>query len=407
MKFFNTDGIRAKAIDLISSNLVTKIGQFLASKSKRILIGYDTRESSPIIVDLLINGIVTQGVDIDIVGVCPTPLISYILQNEKYDYGINVTASHNPYYDNGIKIFDSSANKISSNIIEDIKNHLDMNHPVELKDLGKIRYINKYQEYFLSFKENLINNKLKIVFDLSNGAFSSFKDYFYKFNIKTINDEPNGKNINDQVGALFPFNLQKKVKEENFDYGFCFDGDGDRVILVTKDNIYDGDDLIYYLAKELNYQKVVVTKQSNLGLIKALEEKGIDVEVVDIGDIKVLNKMKEENAPLGGEASGHLLFLNHPYSDSLYSSSLLIKLLNEKSIYSFDKYLTFNKNINIYDKLYLQKEEIISFLESKFPKEQLLFRESGTEDVFRIRVQTLDASILEEVKIYFDNLENK
>ncbi|MDD7735997.1 MAG: hypothetical protein SOW55_01985 [Bacilli bacterium] len=407
MKFFNTDGIRAKAIDLISSNLVTKIGQFLASKSKRILIGYDTRESSPIIVDLLINGIVTQGVDIDIVGVCPTPLISYILQNEKYDYGINVTASHNPYYDNGIKIFDSSANKISSNIIEDIKNHLDMNHPFELKDLGKIRYINKYQEYFLSFKENLINNKLKIVFDLSNGAFSSFKDYFYKFNIKTINDEPNGKNINDQVGALFPFNLQKKVKEENFDYGFCFDGDGDRVILVTKDNIYDGDDLIYYLAKELNYQKVVVTKQSNLGLIKALEEKGIDVEVVDIGDIKVLNKMKEENAPLGGEASGHLLFLNHPYSDSLYSSSLLIKLLNEKSIYSFDKYLTFNKNINIYDKLYLQKEEIISFLESKFPKEQLLFRESGTEDVFRIRVQTLDASILEEVKIYFDNLENK
>lgn len=407
MKFFNTDGIRAKAIDLISSNLVTKIGQFLASKSKRILIGYDTRESSPIIVDLLINGIVTQGVDIDIVGVCPTPLISYILQNEKYDYGINVTASHNPYYDNGIKIFDSSANKISLNIIEDIKNHLDMNHPFELKDLGKIRYINKYQEYFLSFKENLINNKLKIVFDLSNGAFSSFKDYFYKFNIKTINDEPNGKNINDQVGALFPFNLQKKVKEENFDYGFCFDGDGDRVILVTKDNIYDGDDLIYYLAKELNYQKVVVTKQSNLGLIKALEEKGIDVEVVDIGDIKVLNKMKEENAPLGGEASGHLLFLNHPYSDSLYSSSLLIKLLNEKSIYSFDKYLTFNKNINIYDKLYLQKEEIISFLESKFPKEQLLFRESGTEDVFRIRVQTLDASILEEVKIYFDNLENK
>ena len=146
MKFFNTDGIRAKAIDLISSNLVTKIGQFLASKSKRILIGYDTRESSPIIVDLLINGIVTQGVDIDIVGVCPTPLISYILQNEKYDYGINVTASHNPYYDNGIKIFDSSANKISSNIIEDIKNHLDMNHPFELKDLGKIRYINKYQE---------------------------------------------------------------------------------------------------------------------------------------------------------------------------------------------------------------------------------------------------------------------
>lgn len=407
MKFFNTDGIRAKAIDLISSNLVTKIGQFLASKSKRILIGYDTRESSPIIVDLLINGIVTQGVDIDIVGVCPTPLISYILQNEKYDYGINVTASHNPYYDNGIKIFDSSANKISSNIIEDIKNHLDMNHPFELKDLGKIRYINKYQEYFLSFKENLINNKLKIVFDLSNGAFSSFKDYFYKFNIKTINDEPNGKNINDQVGALFPFNLQKKVKEENFDYGFCFDGDGDRVILVTKDNIYDGDDLIYYLAKELNYQKVVVTKQTNLGLIKALEEKGIDVEVVDIGDIKVLNKMKEENAPLGGEASGHLLFLNHPYSDSLYSSSLLIKLLNEKSIYSFDKYLTFNKNINIYDKLYLQKEEIISFLESKFPKEQLLFRESGTEDVFRIRVQTLDVSILEEVKIYFDNLENK
>ena len=146
---------------------------------------------------------------------------------------------------------------------------------------------------------------------------------------------------------------------------------------------------------------------AHIGVIKALEEKGIDVEVVDIGDIKVLNKMKEENAPLGGEASGHLLFLNHPYSDSLYSSSLLIKLLNEKSIYSFDKYLTFNKNINIYDKLYLQKEEIISFLESKFPKEQLLFRESGTEDVFRIRVQTLDASILEEVKIYFDNLENK
>lgn len=407
MKFFNTDGIRGKAIDLISSNIVTKVGQFLAEKSKRIFIGYDTRESSPLIVDLLINGIITQGVDITIGGVCPTPLINYILTKEHYDYGISVTASHNPYFDNGIKILDSSSEKIDEFTINNLKQYLNNNPPFNLKELGKICYENKYRDYFLSIRENLLNNQLKIVIDLANGAFSPFSQFFKELNIDTVNDKPNGKNINENVGALYPYSLQELVKKNNCDYGFCFDGDGDRVILVTKDHIYDGDDLVYFLSKELSYQEIVVTKQSNLGLINALKEEEKKVEIVDVGDINLLRKIKEGKGQIGGEVSGHLLFKDHPYSDSLYSTSLLIRLLNKTPIYSFKKYYTFDKNISAFDNLYLKKEDIISFLESKFPKEQLLFRESGTEDVFRIRVQTLEENLLKEVQDFIDNLENK
>ena len=140
------------------------------------------------------------------------------------------------------------------------------------KHFNAVSLLNKYRDYFLSRRENLLNNQLKIVIDLANGAFSPFSQFFKELNIDTVNDKPNGKNINENVGALFPYSLQELVKKNNYDYGFCFDGDGDRVILVTKDHIYDGDDLVYFLSKELSYQEIVVTKQSNLGLINALKE---------------------------------------------------------------------------------------------------------------------------------------
>lgn len=202
MKFFNTDGIRARALDLICSNLCLRLGQVLGKRSKKILIGYDTRISSPQIVDLLINGIVTQGADMEVLGVMPTPMMSFLLPRHPADYGIVVTASHNPYYDNGIKVFASSGEKIDARTIGEIEKQMEEEEKFSLMgNLGKLTYLSYHQEYIDDLNAKIdFQNPHKVVVDLANGAFSSFQNVLYLDRVDYIHALPDGRNINDGVG---------------------------------------------------------------------------------------------------------------------------------------------------------------------------------------------------------------
>lgn len=407
MKFFSTDGIRGHEKELISNDIVFNLGSIIGSKSKRILLGQDTRKSSSLISDLLINGLISQGCNVDFIGVCPTPMISFLLKNNDYDYGFMITASHNPYFDNGIKVFSRNGEKISKKECEEIVEELESKKHFSFNiKLGNLKYVNDdsyidFINYQIDFK-----NRFKIVIDVSNGSNFEIINKLKIDNIKVINNEPNGVNINDNVGSLFPENLQNYLKENDYDYGFCFDGDGDRLILVSKEKIYNGDDLIYLLSKSLNLNKVVVTTSSNRGLINALEKINIETLISSVGDINVLTMMKENNVLLGGEVSGHLIFLDYQASDSLYSLIKVLRVLNSHNIECFDKYYEINKNINLDNENPLNIENIKKELNELVDKEDyLLIRESGTEEVVRINIQTRKNDNYQMYNNYFIKME--
>lgn len=408
MKFFCTDGIRGRAIDLICSNIVVKLGQILGEKSKKILIGYDTRVSSPQIVNLLVNGIVTKSCNVDIVHVVSTPMISFFLMNYKYDYGIMVTASHNPYFDNGIKIFNSSGEKIDQLEIDDIKEKFNHDIPFSLSDkLGELKYLNKNDEY-LAFINSLIDftNQYKIVIDCANGSFSFISEQLKLNNITYINNQPNGKNINDHVGACYPEMLQNYVKKHNLDYGFAFDGDGDRLIMVDKNKIYQGDDIMVNLIDFFHYNNVVFTKIVNQGLIDYCKKNKIHYQICDVGDSNVLNTMKIENADFGGEPSGHFIYKDHLYSDGLFSLIRVLRIINTGKWINFNHYETISYDLVHSSELYQKKEEIENFIITTLSLDDFyIIRESGTEDKLRINIQSLNKDTINKIRAYFKNME--
>ena len=409
MKFFSTDGIRGHEKELISTDIVFNLGSIIGSKSKKILLGQDTRKSSPLISDMLINGLISQGCNVDFVGICPTPMISFLLKNNDYDYGFMITASHNPYFDNGIKVFSKNGEKLSKKECEEIVEELTLKRPFSFNiKLGELKYIN--DDSYIDFINSQIDfkNRFKIVIDVSNGSNFELINKLKIDNIKVINNMPNGVNINDNVGALFPENLQNYLKENDYDYGFCFDGDGDRLILVSKERIYNGDDLIYLLSKSLNIDKVVITSSSNRGLISSLEKLNIKTLISSVGDANVLTMMKENNVSLGGEVSGHLIFINYQSSDSLYSLIKVLRILNNHNIECFDKYYEINKNISLNNENSLNIENIKKELNELINKEDyLLIRESGTEEVLRVNIQTRKMDNYQMYNNYFTKMETK
>lgn len=401
MKFFNTDGIRARALDLICSNLCLRLGQVLGKRSKKILIGYDTRISSPQIVDLLINGIVTQGADMEVLGVMPTPMMSFLLPRHPADYGIVVTASHNPYYDNGIKVFASSGEKIDARTIGEIEKQMEEEEKFSLMgNLGKLTYLSYHQEYIDDLNAKIdFQNPHKVVVDLANGAFSSFQNVLHLDRVDYIHALPDGRNINDGVGALYAENLLRYVKENDYDYGFAFDGDGDRLLMVDRKRVYTGDDLLFLLACESGADKVALSVAANRGLVKELEKRGIETVVTPVGDVHILSAIREGKAVLGGEPSGHLLFADRLYSDAMDSLIRILRIFSSKSeIPTFKAYHTFKIDLPADHPLYGKREEIerrIGQIRTK--DDDLLIRESGTEDVLRVQFQSLSEKRLKEV----------
>ena len=434
-KLFGTDGIRGIANEYpITPDMVMQIGQATAHILKRrkhcsrIVIGKDTRLSGYMIENSLVAGICSMGTDVILVGPMPTPGIAFLTTNLDADAGIVISASHNPYQDNGIKIFSKNGYKLSDDEgaqIEELV--LSRKLPTLLansENLGKVtrekdasgRYI-----VFLknSFPKNLNLEGMKIVLDCANGATYKVAPTLFKemrAEVIELNVNPDGRNINLNCGSLYPETLAKVVVETGSDIGLAFDGDGDRLIAVDeKGNIINGDMIIAICAKRLKDENmlkndtVVTTVMSNLGLSIALKEMGIKNVVAKVGDRYVLEEMIKHDCILGGENSGHVIFREyHTTGDGILTALQLLSVMKKenKSLFELSKIMkTFPQvliNVEVKRKTPLEEipelRSVISEVEKELgDKGRVLVRYSGTQSICRVMLEGSDNSGVERL----------
>ncbi len=393
MKYFGTDGIRGIVNEDLTHEFLYKLGCSISILNyKKIYIGYDSRESNNFMLISIASGLLRSGVNVIDVGLISTPALQYF-SKENNVLALMITASHNPYYYNGIKLF-IKGEKLTLEQEELIESNLEKEIPFSLGIYLKESVNDSYLKYLNKFK---INNQKKIMVDLANGAtvnlaFDLFKD---DENIILINDTPNGKNINDNAGSLYI----EKIDLKDNDYLISFDGDGDRILIKNKDIILDGDILVYLMAKYYKYKKVVLTENVNLGLLKLFEKEKIKVYLSKIGDKNVLDLMKKEKVMIGGETSGHIINLNYMNSgDGLLNALLMIQILND------NKFMSKLNNINYYPylNLNLAKDYSLNKLEdfkNKYLKKaRLNYRVSGTEKVVRVNICAKKEEIIMKIK---------
>ncbi|MBE6143211.1 MAG: hypothetical protein E7177_04420 [Erysipelotrichaceae bacterium] len=407
MKYFKTDGIRMKGNELIFSLIPLKLGRLLGNHSKKVCIGYDTRISSSEIFDLLVTGLITRGCDVISLGVCPTSVVGSITKEENCDYGIMITASHNPYFDNGIKVFSSNGEKLTSLEERELDSLLNQNIVFnQVSKLGKVENKEELVSRYILYLRNLLkdNKDIKVLFDVSNGVQSEIIEKVVKgkINYKIINNSPNGKNINLNVGSEHIDCLINNM-DESFTYGVSFDGDADRVVIVNQNKeIITGEDLLFLFSKEYNYSSIVTTKMSNIGLIEELNRNNKKVFISNVGDKNVYRMMKDENVLIGGESSGHIIFLNSLYkNDGLFT---FIKYLNlENKEVNYNKYFSKTRNFLVENKdlnnsnLLMIENQIKNELKEKG---KVYIRKSGTEDYLRVNIQLKN----KEKELEVDNL---
>ena len=396
MKYFGTDGIRGIVNKDLTIELLQKIGRAISILNiKEIYIGYDTRESNNLVLTSLVSGMLSKGINVINVGLVSTPLLQRFSSLNKVD-ALMITASHNPYFYNGIKIF-LKVRKLTKKEEELIESKLDDNLNL---CVGRYTLKDIKEEYINSLKNKIKENKYNITIDTSNGALSEItKDIFNDEKIKIINDDYNGININDNVGSLYI----DKVKLDS-DYLFSFDGDGDRILFKDNKRIYEGDLIIFILAKYYKIKKVVLTKNVNLGILNLFKKNNIKVFISDIGDKNVLNLMQKEKITLGGESSGHIIDLNlNPYGDALITTINLINILNEIDLNKYLKHLEYYPYIN----LNLKKDynlTLLNKINEKYEnkKTRINIRISGTEEIIRVNINALDKDklnmIIKEIK---------
>ncbi|QHQ59895.1 phosphoglucosamine mutase [Anaerocolumna sedimenticola] len=420
-KYFGTDGFRGEAnIDLTVEHAY-KVGRFLGyyygkDRKANVVIGKDTRRSSYMFEYALVSGLTASGADVYLLHVTSTPSVSYLIRSENYDCGIMISASHNPYYDNGIKILNGSGYKLESEVEELIENYIDgegLSIPYATREkIGKTTdyYIgrNRYIGYLISLATRSFSG-MRVGLDCANGSASTIaKGVFDALGAKTytINNEPNGTNINDGCGSTHIKTLQKYVVENQLDIGFAYDGDADRCLAVDdKGNIIDGDLILYvcgsYMKErgELNNNTIVTTIMSNIGLYKALDEKGISYVKTAVGDKYVYENMLENGHSIGGEQSGHIIFSKHATTgDGILTSLKIMEVILEKKmklsdlikdVYIYPQLLV---NVKVKDKKTAREDnkvkEIINQVTSELGDEgRILVRESGTEPVIRVMVE--------------------
>lgn len=431
MKYFGTDGFRGEANKTLNVYHAFKIGRFIGdyfSKNKngngKILIGKDTRRSSYMYEAALSAGITSSGSNAHLMHVTPTPSVSYITKTEDFDCGIMITASHNPYYDNGIKIINSEGEKMEDSFLEELEKYIDSDiEDIDLavdENIGRtVDFIggrNRYIAYLIQTVTRSFEG-IKVGLDCANGAsFTIAKPVYDALGADTfvINADPNGFNINKDAGSTHIENLQKFVVENNLDIGFAFDGDADRCIAVdNKGEVIDGDSILYisakYMKKEgaLNSNTVVTTVMSNIGLYKAFDELGIDYVKTDVGDKYVHASMDENGYELGGEQSGHIIYKKFANTGDgiLTSLKLMEAMIEEKTdIASLRRDLKIypQKLVNVKVK---DKEETLGNKEVQAKIEEIedklqdsgrvLVRKSGTEPLIRVMVEAETDEIAE------------
>ncbi len=441
-KYFGTDGFRGEAnIDLTVEHAY-KVGRFLGyyygkEHKARIVIGKDTRRSSYMLEYSLVAGLTASGADAYLLHVTTTPSVSYVVRSEDFDCGIMISASHNPYYDNGIKIINGLGYKLESEVEELIENYIDGKGeeiPYATKDnIGRTTdYVNgrnRYIGYLISLVANSFKN-MKVGLDCANGsAYSIAKGVFDALGAKTyvISNEPNGLNINKDCGSTHMEQLRRYVLENNLDVGFAYDGDADRCLAIDdKGNIIDGDLILYVCAvdmkknNELNNNTVVTTIMSNLGLYKALEEKGIAYEKTTVGDKYVFENMMENGHSIGGEQSGHIIFSKHATTgDGILTSLKIMEVIiqNKTKLSDLIKevqiYPQILENVRVNNKKTAREDIEIVNAVAKVTEElgdngRILVRESGTEPVLRVMVEAPTTKDCEKyVNMVVDKLKSQ
>lgn len=407
-KLFGTDGIRGKWKDVISPELAFDIGKAVAiifereGEINKLIIGKDTRLSSDTLESALISGITSMGTNVINLGVVPTAVIPFAIKYHKANAGIMITASHNPKEHNGFKFFNGNGFKISEEqenhieyIIANSSDYISSNYD----QLGTIIHSrNAVKNYVKFIRDELkVCKKTKVCFDCANGcAFEIIKKIFKGYNCKYFNDSPNGININFKCGANNIEELQKIMKSEDFDIGFSFDGDADRVRVALKGGkLISGEDIIYLLTKYNDLKSVVTTKMSNMALYNVLEKEDIPCFIVDIGENPILSGMLENNSFLGGENNGHYILLTKTTSsDGIFIASQILSIFetNEYLETPFEPYFQLEKNIYVKNKMEIIKnkslQKTIDICESFLPENgRILVRPSGTEEVIRILVE--------------------
>lgn len=432
MKYFGTDGFRGEANKDLNVYHAFKIGRFIGdyfSKNKngngRILIGKDTRRSSYMFEDALSAGITSSGSNAHLLHVTPTPSVSYITRTEDFDCGIMITASHNPYHDNGIKIINKNGEKMEDEFLYELEAYLDSDiKDIDLaigEEIGRtVDYIggrNRYIAYLIQTVRKSFEG-IKVGLDCANGAaFTIAKPVYDALGADTyvINADPNGFNINNKAGSTHIEGLQKFVVENKLDIGFAFDGDCDRCIAVDNEgNILDGDSILYVLAKYMKKENalesntVVTTVMSNLGLYKAFDNLGINYEKTDVGDKNVHDRMYEKDIELGGEQSGHIILKKFANTgDGMLTSLKIMEAMIEaksdlkslvRDLKIFPQVLI---NVRVKDKNTVLDNEAVKKSIDEVEKTlsdsgRVLVRKSGTEPLIRVMVEAQNQELAEK-----------
>lgn len=421
-KYFGTDGFRGKAGVELTSYHAYKIGRFLGhylkeQKNQRVraAIGKDTRLSSYMLEYGVASGLASSGADSYLLHVTTTPSVSYITASDDFDIGIMISASHNSYEDNGIKIVNSNGEKVSEKLTDLIEEFIDSGDDLPFatnEEIGKIvdyyEGRNRYIGYLIGLSKSSFKN-MRIGLDLSNGSAHMIgKSVFDALGAKTyvIGNEPNGININKNVGSTNIEALSEHVIKNRLDFGFAFDGDADRCIAVDeKGNVVDGDHIMYILAKELKSKgelkenTVVTTIMSNLGLIKAFDKLGINYKQTNVGDRFVYECMSREGYCLGGEQSGHIIMSKYATTgDGILTAIKISEIIADKKCKLSDLTKSFKKlPQEAVSVLVRCKEEAIrnerlqnacGKIEKSLKNEgRILLRASGTENKLRVMVE--------------------
>ncbi len=431
MKLFGTDGVRGKAGDFLDAITVLKLAKAAGiyfrkhSTTKKILVGKDTRRSGYMIENALVSGLTAVGYDVIQIGPMPTPAIAYLTESMRCDAGIMISASHNPYEDNGIKFFDNHGDKLSvacENAIEAIFNDTDLmqSEQVTGRNIGASKRIDDVIGRYIvsiksSFPRNLNLKGLRIVLDCANGAAYKVGPTILQelgADVIVVNNKPDGFNINEDCGAMHPEYIGKIVREYRADIGLALDGDADRLVVIDeKGEVVDGDKLIGALCNYLFEEKLlkgngcVATVMSNKALEDYLENKGIELFRSDVGDKYVLEVMKEKGINFGGEQSGHIIFSDTAKTGDGLASALQVLALIIKSgkkaseiLNPFELYPQILHNMKVTEKIPLKDikglDEILEPIRKKGIRD--LIRYSGTENKIRLLLEGKNKKDVEE-----------
>jgi len=426
-KYFGTDGFRGEANKNLTAEHAYKIGRFLGwyyqhkedNERCKFVIGKDTRRSSYMFEYALVAGLTASGADVYLLHVTTTPSVSYVTRTEDFDCGIMISASHNPYYDNGIKLINANGEKMDEETILKIEDYLDGKSGevpyAEKENIGcTVDYAagrNRYIGYLISLATRSYAGK-KVGLDCANGsAWMIAKSVFDALGAKTyvINNQPDGLNINTNCGSTHIEGLQKFVVENGLDVGFAFDGDADRCLCVDENGkLVDGDAIMYIYGSYMKERgklfgnKVVTTVMSNFGLYKAFDAIGVEYEKTAVGDKYVYENMIKNGYRLGGEQSGHIIFKKYATTgDGILTAIKMMEVMLEKKTTlaklaePFTVYPQVLENIRVADKRTVQEDSDVQAVVARVAAAlgddgRILVRESGTEPLIRVMVEAGD-----------------